>query len=188
MTHDTRMRTCASMLVLVGLMALAAGVVDGGTRCTFPGKSHRCSSPRGSWEVEWTQPAGDRGHVLSIKRPSSRQARALLVFSRHVDLLWSGDDRALAITDHVGSDESDLWVFTGPALETRVNVEDMLRESLGAAPEIFDNGHRYLAALEWLRSDLLRFQVRAYDSEPGKEFRGRFRYRLSRGVTREQAN
>ena len=53
------------------------------------------------------------------------------------------------------------------------NVEDRLRASLGRVPEIFKKGHRYFEALDWPNSDLLRFRVRAYDSEPGKVSRER---------------
>jgi hypothetical protein len=102
-------------------------------------------------------------------------------------LLWSSDGRALAVTDHTNSNESAIWVFTGPKLLPGVNVEDRLRASLGRVSEIFKNGHRYFEALDWSSSDLLRFRVRAYDNQPGKEYNRIFRYHKSGGVSRDRS-
>jgi hypothetical protein len=181
--HPTGARL-ASILALVGLLDLASGVVQGQARCTFPGNNQHCSSPRGVWEVEWREPSGDGRHVLWLKTTSGTP-RKLLEFDRSADLLWSPDGRALAVTDHAGSSESLLWVFTGPALGPAVNVEDRLRGSLGTLPEIYRNGHRHFEALGWVTSGILRFRVRAYDSESGKEYRGYFRYHVSGNVSHE---
>jgi hypothetical protein len=181
------MKQLAFILALVGLITLASGVVEGQVRCTFPGKSQRCSSPRDLWQVEWREPSGNRGHTLWLKATGVGTPMKLLEFERSADLLWSSDGRSLALTDHAGSSESVLWVFTGPTLLPAVNVEDRLRASLGELPEIFRNGHRYLEALGWVRADLLRFRVRAYDNKPGKEYKGTFRYDLSGRVSRERS-
>jgi hypothetical protein len=181
------MKPFAFILATVGLIALASGIADGQARCTFPGKSQRCSSPRDLWEVEWREPSGNGGHTLWLKATGSATPTKLLEFERSADLLWSPDGRSLAVTDHAGSSESVLWVFTGPTLLPAVNVEGRLRASLGELPEIFRNGHRYLEALGWVRGNLLRFRVRAYDSEPGKEYKDTFRYDLSGHVRRERS-
>lgn len=175
------------ILAIVGLITLASGVVEGQARCTFPGKSQRCSSPRGLWDVEWREPSGNGRHVLWLKAAAAGTSMKLLEFERSADLVWSPDGRSLAVTDHAGSNESVLWVFTGPTLLPAVNVEDRLRASLGELPEIFRNGHRYLEAVGWVSADLLRFRVRAYDREPGKEYKGHFRYYMSGRVSRERS-
>jgi len=180
------MKRLAFALALFGLIDLAGGDVAGQSRCTFPSDNQRCRSPRGLWEVEWQEPSGDGRDVLWLKPTPSGTRAKLMEFDRSVDLLWSPDGRALAVTDRAGSSESVVWVFTGPKLLRRVNVEERLRASLGQLPEIFENGHRYFESLGWSSSDLLRFRVRAYDSEPGRMYEANFRYHLSDGVSRER--
>ena len=181
------MKRLAFGLVFVGLVHVAGSVVEGQSRCTFPSENQHCVSPGDRWEVEWQAPSGDGRHVLWLKDFSSGIRTELAEFDRSVELLWSPDGRALAVTDHTASNESVIWVFTGPKLLPGVNVEDRLRASLGRVPEIFKNGHRYFEALDWSSSDLLRFRVRAYDSQPGKEYNRSFLYHMSGGVSRERS-
>ena len=81
--------------------------------------------------------------------------------------------------------ESDLKVATGGTFERIANVEEKLKASVGPLPAIFNKGHRYFEAVRWVRSNISQFRVRAYDSEPGNEYRGTFRYNLTGRVTRE---
>jgi hypothetical protein len=175
------------ILALIGLVTLAGRTLGGQTQvtCTFPGVPRSCSDPQGRWEVEWQEPAGGTGHLLWLKSVARGTKNRLLEFDRSVELFWSPGGRALAITERAGSNESVLRVFAGPGLRQSVNVEARLRKSLGRLPEIFDNGHRYFEALGWLSADVLRFRVRAYDSEPGKGYEGTFRYELAGRVSRE---
>ena len=159
------MKLLASILAIISLIELTTEVVEGQARCTFPGKSQRCSSPHGLWEVEWRGPSTGGRHILWLKATSRETSTKLLEFDRSADLLWSPDGRSLAVTDHTGSNDSVLWVFTGPTLVPAINVEDRLRTSLGRVPEIFTNGHRYFEASDWVSADLLRFRVRAFDSK-----------------------
>jgi hypothetical protein len=109
----------------------------------------------------------------------------LLEFDRSVDILWSPDGRAIAIAEHHGSSDTVLWVASDNDWTRLVKVEDRLRASLGPVQEIYENGHRYFEVVEWTRPDRLLFRVRAYDSEPGREYVGLFRYDLAGTVSRE---
>jgi hypothetical protein len=153
--------------------------------CTFPGVQEGCRDPTGRWSIQWREPSAGAKHELWLKPIRGGAMTKLLEFNRSVDLLWSPAGRALAITDHAGSSESNLKVATGGTLERIENVEEKLQASLGQLPAIFNKGHRYFEAVRWVRSDALLFRVRAYDSEPGNEYRGTFRYNLTGRVTRE---
>jgi hypothetical protein len=78
-----------------------------------------------------------------------------------------------------------LWVAWDEDWTRLVNVEDHLRASLGSVREIDANGHRYFEPMQWTRNDRLLFRVRAYDSEPKKQYLGVFRYDLTGMVSRE---
>jgi hypothetical protein len=180
------MKRLTLVVALVGLVDLSAVPLRGQAKCTFPGDNRRCVSPRGVWQVEWREPSGEGRHVLWLQATAGGTPKRLLEFGRSADLLWSPDGRALAVTDHSGSSESALWVFTGPSFLPALNVEDRLRVSLGTLPEIFNNGHRYFEAIGWASANVLRFSVRAYDSAPGKEYQSTFRYQLAGRVSRER--
>lgn len=77
------------------------------------------------------------------------------------------------------------WILAAAEFTKLVKVEDQLNVDLGRLREIYDNGHRHFQALRWLSTLVLLFQVRAYDSQPGKEYLGTFRYDLSGLVTRD---
>jgi hypothetical protein len=136
------------------------------------------------WVVERREPRETGSHTLWLYDGSASAPRKFLEFEWSVDLMWSPDGRALAVTDHAGSSESTALVFTGPRLTQRVDLENSLRASLGALPEIFNNGHRYFEALVWLGTKTLRFRVEAYDSGPG--YAGTFRYEVGGRVVREK--
>jgi hypothetical protein len=108
-----------------------------------------------------------------------------LEFDRSVDLLWSPDGQSLAITDRLGSSDSVLRVLNGMMLKRAINMEDRFLADMGRLPEIFNNGHRYFEAVDWIGRDVLSFRVREYDSDPDKEYLGTFRYELGGRVSRE---
>ena len=155
------------------------------TSCSFPSGFTVCQDPTGRWIVQFREASRGQSHELLIKNLSNGQLRKILEFQRHADAAWSPGGHALAITDHAGSNESTLWVVTGPNFQRVVNIEDQLRTSLGELPEIYNNGHRYFEAVRWIGTNNLLFRVRAYDSEPGKEYRATFRYQLGGRVRRE---
>jgi hypothetical protein len=70
-------------------------------------------------------------------------------FGRWAEALWSPDGRALAITDHAGSDFTQLLlIIPGPPQQT-VNIKDETARSLGLLPSVTDNHHVYFEAVRW---------------------------------------
>lgn len=152
------------------------GVPSSSARCSFPGPRHECSGPRAGATVEWRDATGTRDHELWLHRGGS--VERLLSFGRSVDLLWSRDGTVLAITDHVTSDGSDVWVVRLEEPLQVASVEKAFNETLGRPPAIYRNGHRYFTAVSWGSARNLRFQVRAYDTAPDAEFVGAYSYEL----------
>jgi hypothetical protein len=172
-----------AVLCSVAVVCLA-GKPQAASSCTFPGARESCPDPQNRWAIQWREPASihDR-HQLWLKPTDGGLPIKLLEFDRSVDLLWSPDGRALAVTDHSGSSDSELTVRTGAHLEQIASVEEKLHASLGQVPALMKNGHRYFEATRWLRENTSIFLVRAYDAEPGKEYRASFQYNLSGRVT-----
>jgi hypothetical protein len=151
--------------------------------CTFPSVKDSCSDPQARRAIEWMAPSEGGRHVLWLKTISTGARTRLLEFDRSVDVLWSPTGRALAVTDHAGSNDSMLWVFTGSTLMRAISVDERLRSSLGRLPAIYNNGHRYFEAVRWMAPEVLKFRVRAYDSDPLKEYVATFRFDLAGRVS-----
>ena len=176
-----------SMTIALWIPALASSIViaNGPERsCTFPSAISRCDAPTGSATVEWREPAGSHRHELFLRVRSSAQPVPIHEFGRSVDVLWSRDGRALAITDHAESTDSNVWVVKVDAPDHPANVESAFKAAFGAVPEIYRNGHRYFKATAWRSATVLEFAINAWDAAPNREYKGQFLYRLDGTVQR----
>ena len=147
----------------------------------FPGTSE-APDPTGRYSVLWLE---DSPHKLFFKDLKTGQSSSLLVFNRWVEVLWSPDGNAFAITDHSGSSESSVLVTrTGGPLNL-LNLGDVFAKSFGKPDEIYENGHIYFEVLEWINSTTLLFTIEAYDAHPDRGYKATFRYTLGNGITKE---
>jgi hypothetical protein len=147
--------------------------------CTFPGVMARCAAPSGSAIVEWREQNGTQGHQLFLRGGSGVKSVLIHQFARSVDVLWSPDGRALAITDHAESTDSSVWVIKLDAPNHPANVESALKATFGAVPDVYRNGHPYFQANAWRSRSVVEFAIRAYDAAPNSEYAGQFLYRLN---------
>lgn len=150
--------------------------------CRFPGSSQECRAPNSGAAVEWREATASHGHELWLRDHGTIER--LLTFNRYVDVLWSPDGAAIAITDYAGSNEADVWVFRLQSPGQRANVEEAFIRAFGRPPEVYQNGHRYFVAQRWRSATSLTFSVRAYDAEPGREYEAMFQYDLDGLVRR----
>jgi hypothetical protein len=144
----------------------------------------RCEAPSGSAIIEWREQNGTRRHQLFLRARSEVKPVLIHEFGRSVDVLWSPDGRALAITDHAESTDSAVWVVKIDAPGQPVNVESAFKVTFGAVPEIYQNGHRYFHATTWRTPSVLEFSIKAHDVAPNREYNARFLYRLDGTVER----
>ena len=152
--------------------------------CTFPGVKVRCEAPSGGASIEWREQNGTQRHQLFLRVRSEVKQVLIHEFGRSVDVLWSPDGRALAITDHAESTDSAVWVVKLDAPDHPVNVESAFKVTFGAVPDINRNGHRYFQATVWRTPSILEFSIKAHDVAPNREYNGRFLYRLDGTVQR----
>jgi hypothetical protein len=195
--------TCEDLLVrrpawrraawmLCGCLFVGAIILQGGETataapaargCRFPGQATTCPNSQRDWAVEWRAPSDGGMHELRL-RPlrASGDAIRILAFPRYVDVLWNPNGRALAITNAAGSDSSTVLIVRTEAPDQPVDLEAELNRSLGRPAEIYQNGHRYFEAGKWESPDTLLFHVRAYDAQPGGEYKATFRFRIGGSV------
>ncbi len=94
-------------------------------------------------------------------------------------MLWSPDARAVAITDHQGSNDSVLWIATLNRADRLTNVEDAFVRAMGRPVAIYEHGHRFFRAMSWSSATTLAFEISAYDAAPDREYHGAFIYDLN---------
>jgi hypothetical protein len=152
--------------------------------CTFPGVKVRCEAPSGRASIEWREPNGTQRHQLLLRARSDMKPVLIHEFGRSVDVLWSPDGRALAITDHAESTDSTVWVVKLDVPEHAANVESAFKATFGAVPDLYRNGHRYFKATAWRSPSVLEFAITAHDASPNREYKGQFLYRLDGTVQR----
>jgi hypothetical protein len=166
----------ALLVAVVGLESATARQSRG--NCVFPGTTTVCEAPGKRTRVNWQEASEGRRHRLLLSNADGGGALKLLDFDRSVEIFWAPDGNTLAITDRGGSDFAAIWVASVKRPGNLANVEERFIAALGRPAAIYRNGHRYFEAIRWVDNAALLFQVRAYDSTPGKEYTARFVYHL----------
>ena len=98
--------------------------------------------------------------------------------------MWSPDVTHVAITDHAGSNYSNVFIAE-LASGRLTDVEQEMHRTLKTQPPIYVNGHRHFTALRWLSTTRLLFEARAYDAEPGREVRATFVFDLRSRIIKQ---
>jgi hypothetical protein len=95
--------------------------------------------------------------------------RELRHVERSCDVLWSADSSHIAVTDWIGSDVSDIFVYTVTNLPSCISLTGLFPQNV--LPQNEANGHCYYEAMRWL--DVHRLQIHIFghtDEEAGHEF------------------
>lgn len=153
-----------TVLIVLALMAAPFGVAGDAFKVSFPGTSE-APDPSGRYSIIWVD---SKPHDLFFKNLKTDKRRHLFTFNRHLDVLWSPDGNAFAITDWGGSDYSEVLVYSPASLNKPINLQEVLKRSFGSLPEVQKNHHVYFEALDWSVPWLLRFKIHGYgDYSPG---------------------
>jgi hypothetical protein len=179
------MKRSVTIGIWILAMSISLAAVNAQSRpCTFPGVKADCAARTGGATVQWRQPTVSHRHQLFLRVRPGMQPVPIHEFARSVDVLWSPDAHALAITDHAESTDSTVWVVRLDAPDRPADVESAFKATFGALPELYRNAHRYFKATAWRSPSVLELAVRAYDAGPNDEYNGRFTYRLDGTVQR----
>ena len=108
-------------------------------------------------------------------------------FRRWAEALWSPDGRSLAITDHAGSNSTQLFlVIPGPPQRT-VDIQAETARSLDLLPSVTNNHHVYFEAVGWKDPQTLAFRIWGYGDHDPQGFDESFEYRLGGEVVRTRS-
>ncbi len=143
-------------------------------KVSFPGISE-APDPSGRYSIIWSDSSP---HELIFKNLKSAKSRHLLTFNRHIDVLWSPDGNAFALTDWGGSDYSEVLIYSSARIGKSVNLRHVLKKTLGLLPEVQKNHHVYFEALDWSEPWWLRFKIHGYGDYSPAGFDKFFKYNL----------
>jgi hypothetical protein len=146
------------MAALLGVVAPASIYAAG---CRLPAARATCPAPTGGSSIVWraADDSGTRKHALLLRRPQQPD-KPRLEFDRFVDVLWSPDGRAVAVTDSRASGESTVWALHGPDL----SIQDDIGERLD--PNTLKDVRRRLIVDRWLDENTLALIQAEPDTQP----------------------
>jgi hypothetical protein len=102
------------------------------------------------------------GHRLLLVSTDG-SSRELRRFDRHCDTLWSADSSRIAVTDWLGSNLSDVFIYSVTNSRSGISLADLLPKDTLAQTEI--RGHCYYEAVKWLDDHRLRIRVFGHTDE-----------------------
>lgn len=131
----------------------------------FPGNVQSISSSSGTYEFIWKEPKdeNDEHHLLYHTKGKS-EPHEVLTFERNLCIHWSPDEKYFSISDHIGSNVAEVYIFQSDDTSQRVEVMDLLPAEIG---KNFKKGilHGYLEALSWNKDGLF---IRAFGDRVDK--------------------
>jgi hypothetical protein len=141
-----------------------AGVCAVGAGYQFPSDGVS-KSPNAKWKVVCKSPANDNpdsGHRLFLVSTDG-SGRELRHFDRHCDVLWSADSLHVAVTDWLGSNLSDIFIYTVTNSQAGISLGDLSPKD--ALPQAETRGHCYYEAMKWLDDHHLQIRVFGHTDE-----------------------
>ncbi len=169
-----RINMKGNITALILLAVLVAPVAAASSKVSFPGLPE-APDPTGRYAVVWSDA---EPHALLFKDIRKGKLSDLLTFDRHVDVFWSPDGNAFAITDWGGSNYSEAFIYFPTELKAAIDLQDVIKNTFGIVPEIAQNDHVYFEVLGWITPDKLKFKVHGYGDFNRHGFTKRYEYNL----------
>jgi hypothetical protein len=145
----------ANMNLLALIAVLLAGIPALSASAQFP-SADSSKSPHRKWQVTCKSSEDNSGHLLVLTRIGGASVE-LRLFGRHCSTLWSEDGSHLAVTDWLGSNMSDVFIYSVTNAATGKSLADLLPK--GAIPREQLGGHCYFEATNWIDPRHLRVRV-----------------------------
>jgi len=132
-------------------------------QASFP-KESEYSSPDRHYVIVGVNSDREPYHTVFLRDNVSRTRRKLFIYARHIGLLWNANSATFAVTDYVGSDSSQVSIFSVDESRAPIRVLDLL---LSQVPDDarktlrteLTNHHVYIEASAWLSPTVLSVQL-----------------------------
>jgi len=131
---------------VVAIASVCATFVAWAASVTFPGPLNHTTDPTGRFEVRWSEPNGSSSHQLLFASVGSPRATPFFAFERSAAVRWAPQGTRFALTNHKGSDNSEVLVFAVPPAQP-TDILSVLPPRARSLVE--SNHHSYVEAVAW---------------------------------------
>ncbi len=111
----------------------------------------RIVSPDRKWTLIFECPNDCSQRKLWIEDRKEHKRRAVREFERSLSLSWSPDGHLFFVSDEMGSNETDSYVYDPVTLKV-TDLADIVVAADAVAREYLKAGHAYLRATRWINS------------------------------------
>jgi hypothetical protein len=141
--------------------AIAALLAVANAVTTFPGDIPETPNSRRTHVVTWREPdAVHDFHRLLLQDRRAGTSRELHRFGRWATIVWSPDGRRIAVTDGVGSDSSETWLYDVASGAEPTNVGVLALAKVGRGTDGMH--HLYVDVVRWQGNDGLVLRVHGH--------------------------
>lgn len=123
------------------------------------------TSPDRNWQLVCKSPVTNEagsGHLLILRKVAG-ESLEIRRFYRSCDVLWSPDSAHVALTDRLGSDGSDVFIYSVANLLWVNSVSHLIPKNDLSKEEL--KGHCYIEANGWSDSHRLRIKISGHTDE-----------------------
>lgn len=183
--------------VLFLLFGLTAVLATAEPVVKFPGNVTRVKSPHSEFVVSYFDPGENKSGVheysLRLEHPE-RKFREIDVFLRSVDVSWSNAGDSFFVTDYIGSNVADCYVFKpGSNTPRKISLTAVLTKQFREMDRLLGAvDHGYVACNKWSGPNTIRViaeghGVRSAKSRRWTDFRYEFDYDTATGKAKKIA-
>jgi hypothetical protein len=158
------------LLIFVVLLAVSASAEP---VVSFPGKTSRVKSPTSELVVSYFDPGENAGgsheYSLRLEYPG-RPVREIDVFTRSVDVSWSAAGDRLFVSDYIGSNVADCYVFQpGPKMYRKISLTTILTKQFREMDRLLGAvDHGYVDCAQWIAANKIRIFAEGHGARSAK--------------------
>lgn len=130
---------------------------------SFPEQS-QAASPNARYVIIGGQNHAEPFHTAILEDRVLKTRRKLFDYDRHIDILWSPDNKSFALSDYEESDYSRCSIIFVDQTLPAIRVWDKLVKALTPTERksLLENQHVYIAAMQWIEAGALKVKVWGY--------------------------
>jgi len=142
----------------------------------------KATSPDGRYTIANVESDAPPYHTVFLVDHKLKTRRRLFNYDRWIEVLWNPDSSSFALTDHAGSDFSECRIICVKRNTVIADVwaEIKQKSNLEERRHLTKNHHVYVAATEWIDSQILRVKVEGYGDIDRRGFTRSYEYDVGR--------
>jgi hypothetical protein len=150
--------------IIISLMLLSNMAYAYSSENCFP-ENNRILSPSHNYMLTWQKRINDADshRLLYQNNKTISSSSELLRFDRAVCIHWSPDEKYFTVSDYLGSNVADVYIYKADNIAERIDVMDILPADVS---RLFEGSlHSYIETTAWTENALI---IRAWGDRESK--------------------